>query len=280
MKKEILKQVLTIVLIALSGLAFSQESADLSYRLVKGKTYVQNITVTQNVTQTMGSQEMKILSGVKASVNYSVENVASGGNATVLASFSGLSVHTTMQGRDTTMNYPDLKDKLRIEFSNTGKVISSTKIDSSDVAGVPGQNELGKLKLLPGKSVKVGEKWQDKNVEKRNASKGSPFNMEITSDLEYTLVGKESRDGKEFYKVSYTADVSIEGKGNQMGMDMTIEGTGKAEGFHYFDPGSSLVVYSEENTEINMNVAIQGPQNMTIPMTQSVKSVTTFEEKK
>jgi hypothetical protein len=159
-------------------------------------------------------------------------------------------------------------------------VISSTKIDSSDVSAVAGQNELGKLKLLPGKRVKVGEKWQDKNVENRKATKGSPLDMEITSDLQYTLVGKESKDGREFYKISYTADVTVEGKGNQMGMDMTIEGTGKVEGFHYFDPGSSMVVYSEENTEMNMNVAVQGPQNMTIPMTQSVKSVTTFEEKK
>jgi hypothetical protein len=280
MKKEILRQALIFVLVALSGFAFSQEAVDLKYGFVKGKNYVQNIQVNQNITQTMGGQEIKIQSGINSVINYSIENVSSGGSATILASFASLSMHTTMLGRDTTLSYPVLKYKTRVELSNTGKVLSSTKIDSSVVAGVPGQNELGKMKTLPGKQVKVGEKWQDKGVVNVNAFKGSPLNMEITTDLEYTLVGKESKEGRDLYKISYTGDITITGKGNQMGMDMTIEGTGKAEGFHYFDPGSSMVVYSEENTEMNMNVAVQGPQNMTIPMTQSIKSVTTFEEKK
>ena len=73
--------------------------------------------------------------------------------------------------------------------------------------------------------------------------------------------------------------MTIKGKGTQMGMEMFIEGTGKTQGFYYFDPKISLIVYSEDNTEMDMNVAVSGPQNMTIPMTQSMKTVTKFEEK-
>src|SRR5512136_1067998 len=105
MKNKILKQALFIVLIAFGGFAFSQETVDLKYGFVKGKNYVQNLEVTQNVTQSMGGQDIKVQANVKASVNYAVEDVSPESNATMLISFSGLSVHSSTPGRDTTMNY-------------------------------------------------------------------------------------------------------------------------------------------------------------------------------
>ena len=41
-----------------------------------------------------------------------------------------------------------------------------------------------------------------------------------------------------------------------------------------------LIVSSEDHSEMEISVAVTGPQNMTIPMTQSIKSVTTMVERK
>jgi hypothetical protein len=183
-------------------------------------------------------------------------------------------------GRDTTLLYEDLKDKVRIKFDNTGKSLSSEKVDSSDVSAIVNQLDLGKLKFLPGKLVKIGDKWQDNPVEHKNPTSGNPFTIDISSEIEYTLSGKEMVNGKEFLKINYSGNMTINGKGTQMGMEMFIEGTGKNEGFSYYDSKTNMIVSSDENTEMNMNIAVSGPQNMTIPMTQSIKTVTTFEEKK
>jgi hypothetical protein len=74
--------------------------------------------------------------------------------------------------------------------------------------------------------------------------------------------------------------MNLKGIGTQMGMEMEMEGTGKNEGYFYYDPGTFMVVSSEDQSEMEINVSVTGPQNMTIPMTQSVKTMVTLEEKK
>jgi hypothetical protein len=279
MKKRFLEQTLIFLLMAVSGFAFSQETIDLKYNFVKGKTYVQNTQITRNIVQTMGTREIKILSEIQAKNELSVENVENDGTASVLVSASEISVRSSVMGRDTTMQYKDLKDKVRVKIANTGKSLSSEKVDSSGVSAVVSELDLGKLKFLPGKTVKYGEKWQDKSVDQKKASSGSPFAVETNSDTEYSLDGKETVGGVECLKISFTGNITTTGKGTQMGMEMFMEGTGKNEGFLYINAKTFMIVSSNENTEKNMNIAVSGPQNMTIPMTQSIKTVTTFEEK-
>lgn len=278
MKKHLVRQTLTIALIAISGFAFSQEAVLLKYNFVKGKTYIQNSQVTNNVTQTMGPQEMKMLSEVKTANDYVIESVENGGNATALISMQNTSIRQAGMGRDTTMIFKDLKDKIRVVYSVGGKTISTVNVDSSETTKMIGSmKESTKLQILPNKSITIGEKWTDKVVENNNMN---GFATDVNNEFEFTLVGKESKDGKDFYKISFTGTMSIKGKGSQMGMEMFLEGTGKTEGFNYFDPKISMIVYTESQTEMDMNIAVSGQQNMTIPMTQSMKTIVTFEEKK
>jgi hypothetical protein len=278
MKKHLVRQTLIIALIALSGFAFSQEAVLLKYNFVKGKTYLQNSQVTNNVTQTMGAQEMKMLTEVKTANEFNFEGVENGGTTTALISLLNTSIRQARMGRDTTMNFKDLRDKIRVVYSVDGKSVSTVKVDSSETTKMIGSmKETSKLQFLPNKSLTVGEKWTDKVVESNNMN---GFATDVNNEFEYTLVGKESKDGKEYYKISFTGTMSIKGKGSQMGMEMFLEGTGKTEGFNYFDKKTSMIVYTESQTEMDMNIAVSGQQNMTIPMTQSTKTIITFEEKK
>lgn len=61
---------------------------------------------------------------------------------------------------------------------------------------------------------------------------------------------------------------------------MFVEGTGKNKGFGLFDSNSSVVSYIEFETGIDMSISVSGQQNMSIPMSQSMKTVITLQEKK
>jgi len=280
MKKKMVKSVLALLLIIPGLTLYSQNAWLLKYQFEKGKSYDQHTSITQNIVQTMGGQEIKILSEIEAKNRLDVENREGDGTALLLVSAGDLSVRSAAMGRDTTMKYSGLKDKLRVKISETGKLLSTEKVDSSEVAAIVSQLNMGDQRYLPGKQVKVGEKWQDQSVVNRKPSAGSPFEVEIITDTEYSFSGAEQVTGKELLKITYTGEMQMKGKGTQMGMEVNLEGAGKNEGFFYFDPAASVVVSSSDLAELEINVSVTGPQNMTIPMTQSINSVTTLEERK
>ncbi len=280
MKKKMFKSVLALLLILPGLTIYSQNAWLLKYQFEKGKSYDQHTRITQDIVQTMNGQEIKILSEIEANNRLDVENREGDGTALLLVSAGDLSVRSAAMGRDTTMKYSGLKDKVRVKLSETGKLISSEKVDSSEVSAIISQLNMGDQRYLPGKQVKAGEKWEDQSVVNRKPSAGSPFELEITTDTDYSFSGAEQLNGKELLKVTYTGEMHMKGKGTQMGMEMYLEGAGKTEGFFYFDPAAYVVVSSTDLAELEINVSVTGPQNMTIPMTQSVKTITTLEEKK
>ncbi|MCK7539977.1 MAG: hypothetical protein MZV63_58260 [Marinilabiliales bacterium] len=78
------------------------------------------------------------------------------GTALLLVFAGDLSVRSSAMGRDTTMKYSGLKDKVRVKLSETGKLISSEKVDSSVVSAIVSQLNMGDQRYLPVSQVKVG----------------------------------------------------------------------------------------------------------------------------
>lgn len=265
----------------ISIFANSQEAL-LKYGFVKGKTYAITTEMTQNMTQTMSGQEMKIEGGFNSNSEIQIENVDNVGNITMLVSLKNSSVTQRIpaMGKDTTMNFNDLNEQKRVVIASNGKKISSTNVTEERIGKLLASAEqFTKFLHFPEKAVKFGEKWSEKLIDSTKASPQSPVNMVITTDMEFTVVGKETVNGVDLLKITFTGALQITGSGNQMGMDLFVEGTGKSEGFVYYNPNSSLVGKTEMSTEMDMNIAVSGQQNMTIPMSQSMKSITTIVEK-
>ncbi len=272
--KKIVKFVSIAVWVAISTNAFSQESVMLKYGMKEGLSFTQEMEIHQNTVQSMMGQEIKVVGEIKAINAYKVEDLSADGNATVLMTVKEISIRTSAMGRDTSMSYKDVKDAVRLIITPEGKTLSSAKIDSSKASAVINQMEPGKFRALPGKVVKIGESWDESYAEVKNSAPGTPFGLNMAVENKYTLVGKEVRDGKEYYRISNSGTLGITGKGSQMGMEMFVEGNAKVEGYSLFDPVKQMIIYTEDDTEMELSVAISGPQNMTIPMTQSIKSVT------
>ncbi len=277
--KKLGVQVLWVTLLVLAGRpVFAQESVMLKYGFEKGKSYVQELALTQHVVQSMGGQEIKVDGEISSRNSYVVEEVGDSGNATVLMSVLEISVRQSAMGQDTTLNYKDLTESIRAVYSPEGKILTSASVDSSEAGRLLDQVDPGKLVTLPGKVVQTGEKWTEQIKESKPASGATPLATEITGNTEYTLAGKELHEGRECFRISTAGDVAVTGKGTQMGMELFVEGSGKTKGFFYFDPANSLVVYQEVQVEMEMSVAVTGPQSMTIPMTQTTKTIYRFRE--
>jgi len=282
MKNLLIKQTLVILFISIGILANSQE-IQLKYNFAKGKTYSITTEMVSNVTQSMGGQEMKMESGITANSDMTIEDVDKDGTATTLFTLKNAIVHSKMaaMGRDTTINFNDLNEQKRVVLSNIGKQLSETSLDTAKKMSFMGQmDNFTKFPELPNKLIKVGDKWNSKTTDSTKASGQSPFDSNVTTEMEYSFVGKETKDSKELIKVSFNGSLTINGKGNQMGMELFMEGTGKTEGFAYLDPATYIIMYNEANTEMDMSIAITGQQNMTMPMTQSMKTISKIEEKK
>lgn len=280
MKINNLKSVLLLVLVAFSGLSFSQE-ATLLYNLAKGKTFVQNTKLFNTITQTMGPNEIKILMDISINAEIFVENVAENGDITVLEVLKDMTMRNVAMGRDTTLKFDNVNERSRVAYTKEGKLISRTVLDTASIPGLSESSRQNWMYLqLPGKKVKVGETWSNVSTETTAKSSANPFETITNSDFKYTYAGVEAKDGKEFSKIEFDANLSVEGKGEQMGMQMFVEGTGKNKGFGLFDSSSSVVSYIEFETGIDMSISVSGQQNMSIPMSQSMKTVITLQEKK
>lgn len=283
MKKLLIKQAMVLSLIVVSFFAYSQDATLLKYNFVKGKTYLISAQLSNTVTQSMGGQELKIEAGISSNSEMLVEGVDNNGNITSLVTLKNASIATKIpaMNKDTTMNFNNLDEQRRVVLTSTGKQISSVNLNEENIQKMINSiNQFTRLQTLPGNTLKIGEKWTDKLIDTTKASAQSPVNIIMNTDMEYILVGKEVKNGVEVLKISSSGAMTISGKGNMQGMDLFVEGTGKTEGFSYFNPKTSMILSNESSTEMDMSIAVSGQQNMTMPMSQSMKSITTIEEKK
>ena len=102
--------------------------------------------------------------------------------------------------------------------------------------------------------------------------------MVVSSHVTYTLVEPTERFGYKCYKITSKGTTSYQGKGQMMGMSMFTEGTGTVNGTIYFAPEEGILVESESTSQQELTSAVTGQQNMTIPISQSVKSSTTLQK--
>jgi len=163
--------------------------------------------------------------------------------------------------------------EIDFKISNKGDVLEFTKIDSLIPQQLrqfinPRQSFSAFLPGLPEMSIKIGDSWQDKN---ELPIKSDKMDMKLISDNKLTLLGKEQVDRRELLKIKSVGTIEMEGKLEQGGMNVFMEGDGDSKGEFLFDNSNGLYYSGSSETEMDMTVALTGQQTMTIPMTQIIK---------
>ena len=256
---------------------YAQDSYNLQYKFPKGKTLLYKDVSSSRITQSMMGRETKFNNSTQNLLRIKVEDVSSNGDGTLIFSLDSAVVRSVIMGKDTTFNLEGILGKrLELNFSKIGNLNKYTELDTveDDSRYVSVEQEAKHFFAnLADKEIKTSDNWNSTQIDTMETMGGE---IVSTVDIVYTLSGKENKLGRECFKISFTANLKIQGEGNMRGVDITMDGTGKSTGELFLDTSNRMLVYSKNNIDTNMNIVTGGAQAMTIPMSQSTVSERTL----
>ena len=121
---------------------------------------------------------------------------------------------------------------------------------------------------LAGRPVKIGETWTSTDT---ITDKSETSEAQINLESVHTLKGFETVDGMECVKITAEVTGTLQGTGEQQGMDLTFEGEIKGTDTCYFAYKEGIFVKVISTAVAEVSIEVSGPQDMSIPMTQDVK---------
>lgn len=271
-----LTAIILTVLISTSFI-FAQSGYHLQYKMQEGKTYRYKGVSTSKVTQEVMGKEMTINTKVNSIDRITVKNQSENGNMTLIVSYDSIKIHLSNPVKDTTISLKNLIGKrIKMDLTKLGVVKNKMMLDtikSNSRIVKSFKNQSFNFIQLPDKEVHIGSKWQSTKIDTVNNQMGKII---VNSTFNYTLVGKEKKNGRNCLKISFTVKTKLNGKGNLRGMDLYIEGKGKGNGSADFDPDEGVLVLLNSNSYHQMTITASGNRNMIIPVTQSTKTVKTL----
>ncbi len=274
MKNPISKVSVLIAVFIFCSTIYPQDTYKLQYKFEKGKKYVYKIETNTDMTQQMMGREMKFNTITHNIASFNISNTKNDGSADIIFSLDSSYVKTNMAGHDTTIVLDQVIGKrIKMNISDLGKLNNYEIMDSilNDTwSNTIAQQSKNFFKVLNGKEVKIGDKWNTTQVDTIDNMGGK---IVSTIDYNYTLAGTTEKLGHKCLNIPYTAKLKIEGKGNMRGVEIFIEGNGKSTGTDYLDANTGMNVYNESTVDNEMTLATTGQQTMTIPMSQTTKSV-------
>ena len=278
-----MKKLFTLWALSFALLASAQQ-ANLCFKPVVSKKYNVSFVSNMDIVQSMGGMDVKVKANSEGNAGMLIEKVAPNGDVTILTEWKNMKVTSSAMGNDTVIEYKDMKLKFRTVYSNVGKILKSERVDSAKIAGLELVDQMMKGLKFPYytcNAVKVNDSWTVENNESlAPGSAGNPFEMNVKTTENVTYLGTESKNGVTYNKLKVSGPMKIDGKGSQMGMDMSIDGTGITDGFALIDTQTGFPAYVESKMGMDMNIAVTGAQSMAIPMTQNGTNIYTFTEVK
>ena len=267
--------------VTLSLLAgFVMASADvykLAFSMKKGQRLKYKMkTSTEQSMEMMGREMSSSVQGVTV-MHLEVEDVTKTGDITFVYAIDSMQtqVKNAMMGMDSTFINPAglIGKRTRYTMNAAGKKLNSVIIDSVKLSGVMAQVSGGRqnsfnLIELSGKEMKAGESWTTNKVDTMNQAGGK---MMVTTATTYTVGNEVDTLGYNCVRLMTKGKASIKGEGAQMGAKLFFEGEGPTSGIVYFAPKAGLLVAMTSDSDLEMTIAVTGPQNMTIPQTTTTK---------
>lgn len=266
-------KLLTILIVISTG-AYPQHYSP-GIKVNQGQVYSYELNATTEATQSFGGQFMNTTIKQSGIVVDSVSNVFADGRAEIIATLRDLKLITAMMGQNDTTNYSGVfATPTQMIYNKYGKIIArNDAVPSEQKSEDVNVSQILDMTLFceyPEKNIRPGDKW---TVESQDSiyQQSLGGTIMINTVTEYTLGDRENIDGKNLYKVTFTADMNMNGSGIINGMDLKATGTGTVEGNLYFDPATGVIHQHHSENNMNINIEVGGPVQMTIPMTQDTK---------
>ncbi|MCH8874555.1 hypothetical protein IH824_17625 [candidate division KSB1 bacterium] len=229
----------------------------------------------ESLQEIMGS-EVESTTQSKAKIKITSEGENKDGNLTYLMVYESMVIELLSSMMDSTFKDPEglIGKRVRKTITPNGDQIESVELDSIKLgllAHAGGSLASGRefFPNLPDGELKMGEKVSVTDVDSLDTLGGTRVSK---AEMEFTLMGKETKFGYDCLKIDVKGTVTLEGDGTMQGMKFFIEGDGDFQRTLYFAPKEGLLVAADNQADIEMTAAITGQVSMTIPITQSMKS--------
>jgi len=268
--------VLTVALLA--GLVMAAGPYKLAFRMKKGQRLTYKMkTSTEQSMEMMGREMTSSVNGATV-MHLDVEEVAKEGDITFVYAIDSLQtqVKNPAMGMDSTFKNPEglIGKRTRFTMNAAGKKLSSVVVDSVKLSGMMAQVSGGRqntfnLIELSEKELKTGESWTTNKTDTLAQAGGK---MAMTAMTTLTVGSEIDTLGYKCVRLMTKGKITIKGEGAQMGAKLFFEGEGPTTGAVYFAPKEGLLVAMTSDAELEMTIAVTGPQNMTIPQTTSTKT--------
>lgn len=275
---------LLIIPVLLITLGTWAQEANLTMKPVAKKKYNVELNTQTDVTQSMQGMEMKMGATSFAKAVMEIEEIAANGDFTVLSAWKEIAVTSSAMGKDTTIRAENLNINMKTVYDKSGKILKNEQVgttEKSDMATETIKQIAKNLKfpILAAKYVKKGDTWKFVTNDTVQTAE-SPFAMTVNAEEQYSFTGTETKDGSEYYRIDVSDPVKVSGEGSQMGMDMSIEGTGTNEGYSLHNKTTLFPALIHSKMGLDMSIMVSGAQSMAIPMTQNTSMTVTFTEVK
>jgi hypothetical protein len=268
------------VLLLVGLVAGTTAGADkLRYKFETGKTYTYLVATETKINGQMMGQEFTLETKSDLSIAMTASAAtAEGGWELVVRIVTGkVKVNFPMMGmRDTTVDLTEFMGKrMKVVISGRGKTLSVDPIDTiqpgrlSMMIGNPADMFRRLFSVLPDQPVDVKSTWKETMPDTSNNS-GIKVIMKPNSD--FSVAARESRNGMSTLKIPYTGKATMEGAGNQRGMDVTLDGSVKASGTLYFAPKEGLLVEAESGADVDQTITFTGAKSGAQTMLTNVKT--------
>ncbi len=253
----------------------AENGYNLRYRIPKGVTLNYEAKVKQITNQEMMGQTMEIVNTVKNNYSVSGVDVDEQRNLVTSVKMDSISIHVKNPRGEQDLDASEIVGKdFGMIFSDVGKKIEFNDPESIQVEFVGGSKRTAEsffrnmLPVLSNEPVKIGESWKVTEVD---SMKEGGLDVVVDAVTTSTLVGTETIDEMDCFKIEAKTTATVEGSGNQMGANLYLEGDSEGNSVWYFAYKKGIFVKATTDMLMEGTVTVSGPSNMTIPITQETK---------
>ncbi|MCG8607632.1 hypothetical protein MJD09_21935 [bacterium] len=254
----------------------SSQSHLLKYKFQKGRSYAYVMAEKSNQVVEMMGTEQKMFANTQTAFTLAEGGHNSSGNLEYTMTITDFELAFTSALMDSTIkNPPEIMGlKLRKEIKEHGDQVRTLVLDdgNDELGGLVAQSFNVSSEFLP--NLPYGKLEAGRAVKLSDVDTVSTSGRTVISskDMEYVLEGEELKMGYNCVRVRYQGLVNAEGSGSFQGMmQFDLQGDGDIEGVLHFAPKEGIIISDERTATMELTAKITGPQNMTLPITQTEK---------
>ncbi len=254
----------------------------LSYRLAPNDVWKYQTTSTQKMNMEQMGQTIETETNSSSVYTVKGSGLDKKQNLSATIAVDSITILTKGMGREMKPDLSSFKNKsFGFIFTPKGKELETPGADSItvDFGMMAGGKQSVKtffrsvLPDLPVKPIKVSESWTELDTTDVDQA---GININIITESTHTLAALETIAGSECAKIITKSKGTLNGKGQQMGADLNFEGDLESTGTWYFAYKNGSFVKSNSEVFMEGTIAVSGPANMTMPITQETKAEVTL----